>query len=141
MSSDARAQTLDRDAVTASRTGSRRPPAIVVIVAVPLIALVAVLVTRAVEGPSSTGGAAAGSNTVVIKNFSFQPARITVAPGTRLMVTNRDSTAHTFSANNGAFDTGPIDGGKSATVTVKRAGTYPYICRIHSTMKGTVVVR
>ena len=46
-----------------------------------------------------------------------------------------------MSAKNGAFDTGPIEGGKSTTVTVKKAGTYAYICRIHSTMKGTVVVR
>jgi len=38
-------------------------------------------------------------------------------------------------------DTGPIEGGKSATVTVQQAGTYPYICKIHNTMKGTVVVR
>lgn len=141
MSSDARAQTLDRDVVTPSRTPSRRLPAIVVILAVPLVALIAVLVTRAVEGPSSSGGTAAGSNTVVIKNFAFQPARLTVAPGTRLTITNRDSTAHTLSAKNGAFDTGPLEGGKSTTITVKRAGTYAYICRIHSTMTGTVVVR
>ena len=141
MTSDARAQTLDRDAVTASRTSSRRPPAIVVILAVPLFAVIAILATWAVEGPSASGGAAAGSNTVVIKNFAFQPARLTVAPGTRLTITNRDSTAHTFSAKNGAFDTGPIDGGKSTTVTVKQAGTYSYVCRIHGTMKGTVVVR
>jgi plastocyanin len=141
MSSDARAQTLDRDVVTPAPAASRRPPAIVVILAVPLVALIAILVTRAIEGPSSTGGIAAGTNTVVIKNFAFQPARLTVAPGTRLTITNRDSTAHTMSAKNGAFDTGPIEGGKSATVTVKKAGTYAYICRIHSTMKGTVVVR
>ena len=141
MSSDARAQTLDRDAVTASPTSSRRPPAILVIFAVPLVALIAILATRAVEGPSPTVAAAAGSNSVVIQNFSFHPAKLTVAPGTRLTITNRDNTEHTMSANNGAFDTGPIEGGKSVTVTVKKAGTYPYICKIHTTMKGTVVVR
>ena len=141
MSSDARAQMLDRDAVNASPRSSRRPPAILVILAVPIVALAAVLVTRAVEGPSPTVGAATGGNTVVIQNFSFHPAKLTVAPGTRLTITNRDNTAHTMSASNGAFDTGPIEGGKSATVTVNKAGTYPYICRIHSNMKGTVVVR
>ena len=140
MSSDARAQTLDRDAVNASPRSSRRPPAILVILAVPVLALAAVLVTRAVEGPSPTVAAAAG-NSVVIQNFSFHPAKLTVAPGTRLTITNRDNTAHTMSASNGAFDTGPIEGGKSAPVTVKKAGTYPYICKIHTTMKGTVVVR
>jgi plastocyanin len=140
MSPDARAQTLDRDTVNASRRSSRRPPAILVILAVPVLALAAVLVTRAVEGPSPTIAAAA-SNSVFIQNFSFHPAKLTVAPGTRLTITNRDNTEHTMSASNGAFDTGPIEGGKSVTVTVKKAGTYPYICKIHTTMKGTVVVR
>jgi len=141
MSSDARAQMPDGDAVSASRGSSRRPPAILVILAVPIVALAAALVTRAVEGPSPTVGAAVGSNTVVIQNFSFHPATLTVAPGTRLTVTNRDNTAHTMSANDGAFDTGPIEGGRSVTVTVRRAGTHSYICKIHNTMKGTVVVR
>ena len=46
-----------------------------------------------------------------------------------------------MSAKNGAFDTGPLEGGKSTTITVTKPGTYSYICRIHSTMHGTLVVR
>ena len=142
MTPDARAQTVDPDVVSAPRpTPARRPSTIVVALAVPVVALVALFVTRAVEGPSTAGGAAAGANAVVIRNFSFQPARLTVAPGTRVTITNRDGTAHTMSAKNGAFDTGPLEGGKSTTITVTKPGTYSYICRIHSNMHATLVVR
>lgn len=141
MSSDARAQTPAADAVRPRGGSTRRPSALLVALAVPVVAVIAVVVTRAVEGPSSAAGANAGRNTVVIQNFSFRPARLTVAPGTHVTVTNRDNTAHTMSAQNGAFDTGPIDGGKSVTITVNKAGTYAYICKIHSNMHGTVVVR
>ena len=58
--------------------------------------------------------------------------------GTKITVKNRDGTAHTFTALKGAFDTGDIDGGSSATVTVKKPGTYAYHCNIHNSMKGTV---
>ena len=36
------------------------------------------------------------------------------------------------------FDTGDIDGGSSAKVTLKKAGTYKYHCNIHSFMHGTL---
>jgi plastocyanin domain-containing protein len=53
-------------------------------------------------------------------------------------VSNKDGTTHTFTAIKGAFDTGNIDGGSSATVTVKKPGTYAYHCNIHNSMKGTI---
>ncbi|MDH6135610.1 plastocyanin [Kitasatospora sp. MAA4] len=86
---------------------------------------------------------AAGGSTVTIKNFAFSPANLTVAPGTTITVTNDDSTAHTFTATGAkAFDTGPIDPGKSATVTAPAAaGSYPYNCTIHPFMKGTLTVK
>ena len=140
MSTDA-PPTPDPDAMRPRGGSSRRPSALLVVLAVPVVALLAVVVTRAVEGPASGADTTAGRNAVVIQNFSFRPARLTVAPGTQLTVTNRDTTAHTMSAQNGAFDTGPIDGGKSVTVKVNKAGTYAYICRIHNNMHGVVVVR
>jgi plastocyanin len=75
---------------------------------------------------------------VTIKGFAFSPKTLTVKAGAKIKVTNKDGTAHTFTANKGAFDTGDIDGGSSATVTVKKPGTYAYHCNIHSSMKGTV---
>ena len=80
----------------------------------------------------------AKSGAVTIEDFAFSPKTLKVKAGSKIKVSNKDGTAHTFTANKGAFDTGDIDGGSSATVTVKKAGTYAYHCNIHSNMKGTV---
>ena len=78
------------------------------------------------------------SPTVSIKNLAFSPKTLTVKAGAKVTVKNKDGTTHTFTANKGAFDTGDIDGGSSATVTVKKPGTYAYHCNIHDFMKGTI---
>lgn len=54
-----------------------RPPTWLLALAVPVIALIAVLVTRAVEGPSESTVARAGANAVVIKSFAFHPPKLT----------------------------------------------------------------
>jgi plastocyanin len=57
-------------------------------------------------------------------------------------VANRDSTPHTFTADDGhSFDSGTIDPGGTATIKALPAGTYPYHCSIHDFMKGKLVVR
>ena len=76
--------------------------------------------------------------TVSIKNFAFSPKTLTVKAGAKVTVKNKDGTTHTFTADKGAFDTGDIDGGSSAKVTVKKPGTYAYHCNIHSSMHGTL---
>ncbi|MFI0990799.1 cupredoxin domain-containing protein [Streptomyces exfoliatus] len=80
---------------------------------------------------------------IVIKNFRFEPSDLTVAPGTEITVVNEDSTPHTVTAEAAnAFDTSTIQGGKTATFTAPpTAGTYPYLCDIHQSMRGTLTVR
>jgi plastocyanin len=80
----------------------------------------------------------AKSPTVSIDDFAFSPKTLKVKAGAKVTVKNKDGTAHTITANNGAFDTGDIDGGSSAKVTVKKPGTYAYHCEIHNFMKGTL---
>lgn len=88
------------------------------------------------SGSSSTGQA----DTIVIKNFAFQPATLTVAAGTKVMVKNEDGTTHTVTAENGAFDTGDVPAHSTKTFTAPKAGTYPYMCNIHQYMHGTLRV-
>lgn len=93
-------------------------------------------------GATSTSAAPA-ADTVVIQNFTFQPASLTVAPGATVTVTNKDSVTHTLTStsNPKAFDTGDIPAGSSKTFTAPaKAGTYAYLCRIHTFMHGTLVV-
>lgn len=91
----------------------------------------------------SSPPAAGGGMKVGIKDFTFQPAEPTVAPGTKITVANNDSTTHTMTATKGkAFDTGDIAPGKSATFTApSKAGDYPYDCTIHPFMTGTLTVK
>jgi plastocyanin len=90
------------------------------------------------------GGGGAAGHTVTIQNFAFSPATLSVAPGTTITVVNKDSTTHTLTSTSSpaAFNTGDI--GAGATVTFKapsKAGSYAYICTIHTFMHGTLTVQ
>lgn len=122
-------------------TTARRPPILVLVLVVPVIALVAVLATRAAKGPSSASGAKVGAHAVVIKSFSFHPPKLSVTKGTTLKVTNADGVTHTFTARDGSFSTGDLDGGKTATIALNKPGTFSYYCKIHNYMTGSLEVK
>lgn len=85
--------------------------------------------------------ALAASHTVAIEGFKFAPANLTVAVGDTITFVNKDSAPHTATARGGAFDTGRLGRGESATVTIGAAGSFDYICSFHPAMKGTVTAR
>jgi plastocyanin len=92
---------------------------------------------------AALGGAAAAdparTHEVVIQGLLYVPATLTVRPGDVVVWTNKDPFPHTATAA-GAFDSGSIEPGKSWRFTAKKAGTYPYLCTLHTTMKGTLRV-
>jgi len=82
------------------------------------------------------------TRTVLIQGFRFKPANITLKRGTRVRWINKDSTAHTATANNGrSFNSGRLGKGQTYTHTFTRAGKKPYHCKIHPHMKGRITVR
>jgi plastocyanin len=82
------------------------------------------------------------TKTVMIQNFSFKPAHITVKRGTKVRWINKDSAAHTATANNGrSFDSGLLRKGQRYSHTFKSAGKKRYHCEPHPHMRGTVVVK
>lgn len=85
----------------------------------------------------------AGAALITIKDFAFHPASLTVTPGTRVTVINKDAATHTVTATGDkAFDTGEVKSGQTVTFDAPaRAGSYPYICTIHPTMNGSLTVR
>jgi plastocyanin len=85
--------------------------------------------------------AAAADFTVTIQGMTFAPASLSVAPGDTVTFVNQDKAPHTASATDGAFDTGQLSSGESATVTVAAAGTHDYICKVHPSMKGVVTAQ
>jgi plastocyanin len=105
-------------------------------VAIALAALGALAITGGSNaGAAATAGAA---KTVQIKGFAFKPGTVKVDRGSRVAFVNSSSAAHT--ATGAGFDTKRIAPGKSAAVRFNKSGTFAYHCKIHSFMKGKVVV-
>src|SRR5690349_18138327 len=78
--------------------------------------------------------AVAAGHAVSIKGMKFNPATLDVAVGDTITFTNEDGAPHTATANDGAFDTGRLSKGQSATVTVSAAGAHAYKCLVHPMM-------
>jgi plastocyanin len=77
---------------------------------------------------------------VVIKNFAFSPATVTVRAGTTITWTNGDQDAHTVTATGGAFKSATLNTGDTFRYTFTTAGRYAYLCTIHPFMTASVVV-
>lgn len=102
--------------------------------------------TTAGGSSTATGGAssdaATAPNTIMIKDFKYSPAEITVSPGAKITVTNQDKAAHTVTAGDKTFDTGNIAPGQTGQLSAPtKPGNYPYICAIHPYMTGTLIVK
>ena len=88
-------------------------------------------------------GSAARSHTVDIEESRYRPEELHVAAGAALTFVNHDPYAHTVTSKDGdpaAFDSGDLGEEATFEVSFDRPGTYRYFCRIHPTMRATVVV-
>jgi plastocyanin len=92
------------------------------------------------SGSSTPASAAPATDAVTIAQFAFAPATLTVPAGTTVTWTNADGVAHTVDADDGSFESAALKQGTSFTHTFRAAGTFTYICAIHPSMAGTVVV-
>ena len=97
------------------------------------------LIGAALAGGLLAGSVLAADRTVTIAGFAFAPGSVTVSVGDTVTWRNDDSAGHTATAP-GAFDTGSIPPGATEQITFAEAGTFAYVCSIHPTMNGTVIV-
>jgi plastocyanin len=81
-----------------------------------------------------------GKDEVFISMNSFSPTSLTVAVGTTIVWQNQDAVNHTVTSNTGVFDSGNMGKNDKFLYTFATAGTYPYHCKIHSGMTGTIIV-
>jgi plastocyanin len=80
---------------------------------------------------------------VGIEDFKFEPATLTVAPGTQVTWVNKDDEPHTATSSEKPkrFDSGVLDTAQSYSFTFVQPGSYPYFCKLHPHMTGVIVVK
>lgn len=66
---------------------------------------------------------------------------MTVDVGTTVTATNKDDVAHTWTADDGSWDSGSLDQGAFYSFTFRNPGTFSFYCRPHPTMRGSITVR
>jgi len=91
--------------------------------------------------------------TVVIKNMTFMPQKITVNAGTKVTWVNKDSVSHnvtsaksmsTTTKTTKMFASALLSKGQKFSFTFKKKGTFFYECTIHAfmaSMHGQVTVK
>jgi plastocyanin len=102
------------------------------------------------EATVVVGGAGEGArvNRIQATEFAFEPADLTVRTGSLVLLANAGELPHTLTAESGLFDTGMVAPGPGAkfagsnvSVTMRRPGTFPFICQVHpDVMRGTLTV-
>jgi plastocyanin len=83
----------------------------------------------------------AAQNQIVIENFAFKPATLTIKPGTKVTWVNRDDVPHTANETDNRFKSGTLDTDGEFSFSFTTAGTYNYFCALHPKMTGQIIVK
>lgn len=89
-------------------------------------------------GSSTTGGD--GEENVEMADLAFNPDSLTVPVGTTVTWENTDSLPHTSTSEDEVWDSGTLNTGDQFSFTFEEDGTFAYVCEIHPSMTGTIVV-
>jgi plastocyanin len=73
-------------------------------------------------------------------SFAFTPAELTVPVGATVTWPNRHAANHDVVAEDGTFASPLFDTGETWPFTFTEPGTYRFICSIHPSMQGTIIV-
>ena len=106
----------------------------------PSVAVLAVTVVTA--GCGGTGSIAPVATTAVsmAKSYRFSPKTIEIDAGQSVTWTNNDNFTHTVKVD--GQDDHKVGRGDSVSIKFDKAGTYHYVCTLHSKdMHGTVIVK
>ena len=86
-----------------------------------------------------SGAHAVETTNVMIDNFTFEPAQLTVKVGTTVTWKNRDDIPHTV-VSAGKFRSKTMDTDDSYSFTFTTTGDYKYFCSLHPHMTGMIKV-
>jgi plastocyanin len=110
--------------------------AVVLLFVAMAVSAVAVLARENVGAEETSPAAAAAGPAVTMADLQYEPKTLTVARGSEVLFENKDTAPHTITADDNSVDTGLINPGKSATLTVNEA--FAYFCQLHPSMKGEI---
>lgn len=83
-----------------------------------------------------------GKHVIEIRGMAFQPAELTVTRGDTVVWINRDIVPHTATTSGKrGWDAGTLSQAENGRVVLRDAGTVHYVCQLHPTMRGTLIVR
>ena len=92
-------------------------------------------------GDAGNAGAGSKVNKIEIKDFMFNPMKITVKSGEKITWINRDEEPHTVVSVGKKFPkSSGLDTDQEYSITAGAPGTYEYFCSVHPKMTGTIVV-
>ena len=90
------------------------------------------------------GSQVPGSTLVIIRNFGFEPAAVTVRAGSTVTWVNCDDPgqpSHTSTADAGAWNSPTLAPGEAFSRAFDQAGDFAYHCEPHPFMTGSVSVQ
>ena len=94
-------------------------------------------------GTTAAGGGGENEIQLTASGFAWDKTDLQMTAGSevKVEVTNDDSAPHSFTFAEASVDQ-TVDGGENATVTFTApgAGEYPFRCKFHASMTGTVTV-
>lgn len=107
------------------------------------IVIMIIILLAVVAGCSASNGAqiptsTTGGNTVLMQDFKFQPAEITIKKGETITWINKDSAKHDVTSK--TFVSGLLSIDQSFLQTFNEVGTFDYNCTQHPNMTGQVIV-
>jgi plastocyanin len=89
----------------------------------------------------AVAGRTTNPNEIVIENFSFEPATLTVKAGTTVTWVNHDDEPHTATATDKRFNSKTLDNGDRFSHEFDAPGVYNYYCALHPKMTGKIIVK
>ena len=102
--------------------------------------LATVVVAAGCGGGSGSSEPVATTEIAMAKSYRFDPKTIEIEAGDRVTWTNEDNFTHTVQVD--GQEDHKVERGASVSIAFPQAGTYHYVCTLHSRdMEGEVIVR
>ena len=99
---------------------------------------VTVIPTESIETTEPTETSLVMKASVDISNFAFNPAVLTIKKGTTVTWTNNEQVPHDIKSE--SFNSDILKNGQKYSMTFGDAGIFNYLCSLHPSMTGQLIV-